>query len=179
MFTFTIDKNLELKLLEHKDSKELFELVHHNRSYLRQWLPWVDKMNSPDDYKPVIDMWLKQFADNDGFQAGILYNKELAGMIGYHGIDWGNKQTSLGYWIAEDYQGKGIITRAAKGLLDYSFKEYKLNRVEIRCGVNNKKSRAIPERLHFTQEGIQRDGENLYGQFHDIVLYSMLARDWK
>ena len=51
-----------------------------------------------------------------------------------------------------------------------------LYRIEIRCAVQNEKSRAIPEKLHFTNEGTIRDGEWLYDKFVDLVIYGMLAR---
>ncbi|MRG87240.1 GNAT family N-acetyltransferase [Salinibacillus xinjiangensis] len=179
MFTFYVDDDIQLKLLEKRDAATLFKVVDHSRSYLREWLPWVDSSTTPEDYHPIIEMWLNQFAKNDGFQVAILYRQEIVGMIGYHGINWASKQTSIGYWLAKGYQGKGIITKATKALVEHAFQELELNRVEIRCGVDNTKSRAIPERLGFQQEGIVRDGEFLYDHFHDVVIYSALARDWK
>jgi ribosomal-protein-serine acetyltransferase len=135
-------------------------------------------MTSPEEYHTILPMWLRQFADGNGFNAGIRYKGKLVGMIGLHAIDRANRKTSIGYYIAEEAQGKGIVTKSVKAILDYVFRELGLNRVEIRCGVHNKKSRAIPERLGFVQEGIIRDGEWLYDHFHDLVVYSMLAKDW-
>ena len=44
MFTWKINEHIDLKLLEHRDAEALFHVVDQNRDYLRQWLPWVDKM---------------------------------------------------------------------------------------------------------------------------------------
>jgi ribosomal-protein-serine acetyltransferase len=178
MFSYRVDKEISLKLLEKKDAKEVFPVVNKNREYLRKWLPWVDETKSVEDYYPVIDMWLKQFVENNGFQVGIYYKESYVGMIGFHGVDNRNKQTSIGYWLAEGYQGKGIMTRCCQVLLKHAFETLQLNRVEIRCAEGNKKSRAIPERLGFTQEGIIRDGELLYDHYVNSVVYSMLAREW-
>ena len=179
MFRMQVNEEVSLKLLEMEDAKEIFALVDESREYLREWLPWVDHMKNEKDYEPVIEMWLKQFSSHDGYQAGILYNGKLAGMVGFHGIDWSNKKASIGYWLAKNFQGNGIMTTAVKGLIDQAFQEYELNRVEIQCGVENKKSRAIPERIGFKQDGIIRDAEYLYDHFHDTILYSLLAREWK
>lgn len=179
MFSYQINDDLSLKLLEAKDSKELFTLVDESRSYLRKWLPWVDNIKGAADYEHIIQVWLKQYASQDGFQAGILYQGKLVGMIGFHSIDWSNSRTSLGYWLAESYQGNGMITSAVKAFIKIAFTEYKLNRIEIECAVKNEKSRHIPERLGFKQEGIKRDGECLDGDFHDMVLYSLLSREWE
>lgn len=178
MFTLPVSEKVSLKLLEQENAAELFFLVNESREHLREWLPWVDGALSPESYRPVIEMWLKQFAEHNGFQAGILYEGKIAGMIGFHKIDWMNRSTSLGYWIGDRFQGHGIMTDSVRTLVDCAFSTYKLNRIEIRCGVENIKSRAIPERLGFHLDGIQRDGEFLYDHFHDLAMYSMLARDW-
>jgi ribosomal-protein-serine acetyltransferase len=178
MFTLTVDEKIELKLLEQRDAEELIQEIHNSREYLREWLPWVDGMQAAEDYHPIIKMWLEQFANNDGFQAGIVYENKIVGMAGFHGIDWKNKKTSIGYWLSADYQGKGIMTKVTKTLVDHAIDELDLNRVEIRCGVENKKSRAIPERLGFRQEGIISEGEFLYDHFIDHAIYGLLAKDW-
>ena len=179
MFTLKVDQEIELQLFQLHHAEELFYLVDNNRNHLRKWLPWVDNMTSPAQYHSIIPIWLKQFADNQGFNTGIRYNSELIGSIGFHNIDWNNKQSSLGYYLAEGFEGKGIMTRTVQALVNYAFFQFNLNRIEIRCGVKNKKSRAIPERLGFMQEGVIRDGEFLYNHFHDLAVYGMLARDWK
>jgi len=178
LFNLKVNENISLKLLEKKDAKELFDVVDDSRSYLREWLPWVDNMKREIDYEPIIEMWLKQFSSYNGFQAGILYNGKLVGMVGFHGIDWTNSKTSIGYWLSDKYQGNGIITEAVKSLVNIAFTEYRLNRVEIQCGVNNEKSKGVPERLGFKQEGIVRDAEYLYDHFHDCFLYSILSKEW-
>ena len=53
------------------------------------------------------------------------------------------------------------------------------NRIEIKCGVGNDRSRHVPQRLDFTFEGIERDGELVNGQFIDIEVYSLLKREWR
>jgi len=178
MFKLKGNERLSLQLLEKKDAKELFELVNESRNYLREWLPWVDSMKQETDYEPIIDMWLKQFSSYDGFQAGILLKGKIVGMAGFHSIDWRNSKTSIGYWLDEKYQGKGIMTEVVIFLMDIAFKEYTLNRVEIQCGVDNVRSKGIPERLGFKHEGIIRDAEYLYNHFHDCSLYSMLSKEW-
>ncbi|RHW34166.1 N-acetyltransferase [Neobacillus notoginsengisoli] len=178
MFTFKVDAEIELQLFQLQDCKRLYHLVNTNRNHLRDWLPWVDDMSSHYQYETIIPMWLKQFADNNGFNTGILYHRELVGAIGFHYIDWRNKHTSIGYYLAKNAEGNGIMTRSVQALLNYAFIDLGLNRVEIRCGEGNSKSRAIPERLGFTIEGRIRDGEFLYNKPHDLIVYGMLARDW-
>jgi ribosomal-protein-serine acetyltransferase len=178
VFCHTVSDDIQLKLLELHDAEEIFFLTDASRSYLREWLPWVDVTRTPDDSKAFIQSTLQQFAANNGFQAGILYKEKFAGMIGFHGIDWSNKTTSIGYWLGQGFQGKGIMTSACRAMVHIAIQEYGLNRMEIRAAVDNRKSRAIPERLGFTEEGTCRQAEWLYDHYVDHVVYGLLKEDW-
>ncbi|MCM2533778.1 GNAT family N-acetyltransferase [Neobacillus pocheonensis] len=178
MFTLKVDKEIELQLFQIQHSLKLFQLIETNRNHLREWLPWIDNMTSPFHLESIIPLWLTQFAENNGLNVGILYKGELVGSIGLHQMDWHNSNVSIGYYLGKNAEGHGIMTRSVQALLNYSFFQLGFNRVEIRCGEKNKKSRAIPERLRFVREGKIRDGEKLHGRFHDLIVYSMLARDW-
>ncbi|PFV56899.1 GNAT family N-acetyltransferase [Bacillus cereus] len=179
MFTLRVDDEIALQLLEKHHKEELYQLIDQNRNHLRRWLPWVDGTKSADAYDEICPMWLKKFAEGDGFESGIRYKGKLVGMVGIHPVSWGKKAASLGYYLAEDAGGKGIMTRSVKAVLHYAFENLKLNKMEIRCGVENVKSRAIPERLGFKLDGVLRDEEWLYDHFHDIAVYSLLASEWK
>lgn len=178
MFTLKVDQNIKLRLFQTQDSPKLYQLINENRNHLRKWIPWVDNVTTPYLCDSIILIWQQQFAEKSAINLGIFYNDELVGSIGLHQIDWHNKFASIGYFLAKKAEGRGIITRTVRSTLHYAFMDLGLNRVEIRCGLNNKKSRAIPERLGFVIEGRIREGENLSGYFQDLVLYSMLARDW-
>jgi ribosomal-protein-serine acetyltransferase len=179
MIHFEIDDITELLLLEEQHAEEIFVLVDQDRKYLREWLPWLDNNKSIADTKEFIKNSLEQFANNDGFHVGVWFQGKLAGVIGYHKIDWVNRATSIGYWVGASYQGRGLITRACRVLVDYAFNELKLNRVEIRCAFENGKSRAIPVRLGFKEEGVIRQAQWLYDHFVDHVVYGMLESEWQ
>ncbi|WP_407310851.1 GNAT family N-acetyltransferase [Desulfosporosinus sp. SB140] len=178
MFEFVVENEVRLKLLDVSHAEPLYVLSELNRSYLRQWLPWVDGTKSAEDTKSFIQMTRNQFTANNGFQAGIWYQGKIAGVIGFHNINWAHRTTSIGYWLGESYQGKGLMTKSCKALIEYAFAEQNLNRVEIRCAEKNFKSRSIPERLGFAKEGIIREAEWLYDHYVDHVVYGLLAREW-
>jgi ribosomal-protein-serine acetyltransferase len=140
--------------------------------------PSVLASRTLEDHKNFIRDALTQFAQNKGFVAGIWHEGRLAGAIGYDPIDWENRTTELGYWLGEEYQGKGLVTAACRALVEPAFGELSLNRVVISCATENKKSCAIPERLGFRREGVQRQAEWLYHHFVDHVVYAALASEW-
>jgi ribosomal-protein-serine acetyltransferase len=178
MFTYKIDEELQLKLVESKDAKALFKLTNESREYLSEWLGWLDSTKKVEDTKAFIEMSRKNYAENKSLSTLILYKGEIVGTAGYNSIDWTNKIAYIGYWLGEEYQGNGIMTRVAKALTDYAFYELQLNRVDIRVAVENKKSRAIPERLGFQNEGTIRQAEWLYNHYVDHIIYGMLKSNW-
>jgi ribosomal-protein-serine acetyltransferase len=178
MLRLIVDEELELRLLEERHAAELFSLVEKHREHLRTWQPWPDRTRTVDDILAFIRTALAQFAANRGPTAGLWSNQALCGVASYHPIDWENRSAALGYWLAADHQGRGLVTRAVRALVTHAFTELGLNRVEIRCAVGNRKSRAIPLRLGFGEEGVVREAQWLNGRFVDHVIYGMLARDW-
>lgn len=122
---------------------------------------------------------LRRFAEGNGFEAGIWHEGHLAGVVGYHGIDRQDRATSLGYWLGEEFQGHGLVIRACQAMTDHAFGELGLNRITVSCVTGNRRSRAVPERLDFEQEGVLREAEWLYDRFVDHALYAGLASRWR
>lgn len=174
MFYYRISDDVELRLLEPRHAEDLFQLTVQSRDYLREWLPWVDFTKEVGDSKAFIEGTLKKFGSNNGFEAGIWYKGDLAGVVGLHKIDWSNKSTSIGYWLGEAFQGKGLMTSACQAVVDYCFHELGLHRIEIRAATENYKSQAIPERLGFQKEGCLRGSEFLYDRYVDHYVYSLV-----
>ena len=172
-----IEDNLKLQLVNESHSAQLFSLVNSSREHLREWLPWVDFAISVDNTKDFIKSSHIRLSDNNGFDCAIIKEDSILGIIGLHKIDHANKITSIGYWLGDSCQGQGFMTKACKALTDYCFDSLCLNRVEIKCAVDNIKSQAIPQRLDFKKEGIIRQAELLNGKFVDHYLYSKLKSD--
>lgn len=174
-----IDNSLELRQIVEDDAGELTTLIHRNRPYLRQWLPWLDNSNGIHDTARFIGRSLEQALDENGFTFGIICDRKLAGVIGQHYVDSVNRRTELGYWVDAGHQGRGIVTRSTARLTDYAFAVQDCNRVILHCAVGNARSRAVAERLGFVQEGILREAEWLYNHYVDLVVYSMLKSQWR
>ncbi|MDC3414711.1 GNAT family N-acetyltransferase [Aquibacillus sp. 3ASR75-11] len=179
MFVYKIDEEISLKLVELKDAERVFELTDNSREYLREWLPWLDMTTSVEDTKGFIKSCLKSYAENKSITTFILFKGEIVGTASYNEIDWANKIAYIGYWLGKVYQGNGIMVRVARALTDYAFNALELNKVDISAAVENKRSRSIPERLGFVNEGCIRQAEWLYDHYVDHIVYGMLAEDWK
>jgi ribosomal-protein-serine acetyltransferase len=179
VFQKQIQDGVYVKLLEERHADEVFAVVERERTYLREWLPWVDLTTEIEHTANFIRTSLEQFASNDGFSAGFWSGNEFIGGIGTHKIDWLYRRVEIGYWIAQGFQGRGIVTDASRAVIDHAFEEWQLNRVEIHCAAGNEKSCAIPKRLGFQWEGLLREAQLLNGEYQDIHVYAMLAREWE
>lgn len=179
MFIQDVDEEISLRMLSIRDADALFQLTDQSREYLREWLPWVDETKTIDDSRSFIKNSFQIYAERSGLTAGIFYKGELAGIAGFNSFDWKNQIGYIGYWLSADYQGHGIMTRVVRALTNHAFNEFGLNRVDIRAAFENKRSRAIPERLGFTEEGQLRQTEWLYDHYVNHVVYGMLASEWE
>lgn len=175
----SVREKLIMRSLSKNDASEIYTLVNNNRAYLRTWLPWVDVTNSPVVTETVIGSWEKDFENKQDIVLGIFENGSYIGNIGLHNLKNSERGGMIGYWLAENNQGRGIITDCVRALINFGFYTLGLNRIYIHCAAENKKSRAVPERLGFVQEGTLQDGTLLYGAFHDLIVYGLVKRRWK
>lgn len=174
-----IEPDLRLRQFELADAEIVFALIDRDRNHLRRWLPWVDITLAPTNARNFIAMTLEQAKNRNGFHCAIEWNGDFVGTVGLHSVDWPNRKTSIGYWLGSAFTGRGIMTRAVERVIDHCFEELKLHRVEIRCAVENGKSRAIPARLGFIEEGVLKESEWLGDHYVDHVVYGITAPQWR
>jgi ribosomal-protein-serine acetyltransferase len=179
MFKYTIDKDTELKLPSVDDAESFYKLIDSSREHLSMWLPWVTSTNGVDDVVPFIKGVQEQYGSGEGLKAILIYKGSYAGLIGYNNIDSNRKAASIGYWLGKSYQNKGIMSKALKVFIDYAFSELGLNKIEIAIAEGNFKSRALPKKYGFKEEGIIRDAEWLNDKYVNHVLYGILKSEWK
>lgn len=177
--TIHIDQDLRLELITENHAQPIFDIVDKNRTHLRTWLPFVDRMQTVEFAQNFVKGTMQRNNDGNEFAFVIIANDKVIGRIGVYKIDSQNKIGEIGYWLTENLQGKGIVTRSCQAIINFCFSELLLNRIEIKCGTENFKSKTIPEKLNFTKEGIIREGEMLYDKFIDLNLYSLLKSDKK
>lgn len=176
MFKHRLDEETELRLLEDRDAEELFEVCRRNLERLY----WFRENYSLADARAFVRRDLAEnFARDNGFRAGVFVRGRLVGSVRYNDIDWEARATALGYWIDAGYEGRGLITRVCRVMLDHAFEELKLHRVEIRCHAENARSRALAERLGFRFEALLRRAERVRARLLDLAVYGLLEDEWR
>ncbi len=110
MLTRELMPGVALRLLEERDVDELYALVDANRAYLAEWMPWAAG-DTREDTAAFIRLSRVQVGENNGLNTAITVADRVAGMAGVGKIDWRNRSTELGYWLAAEHQGRAVAER--------------------------------------------------------------------
>jgi ribosomal-protein-serine acetyltransferase len=170
-----LGEGVVLRHYEMEDLDALWAAIEEERSRLAVWMPFLRDAKTIEDERA----WLESVtAEPRGLGGGSLWRRnELLGGAGLLPDAFGIVG-EIGYWIRTSEESRGHVTRACRALIDLGFGDLGLHRIVIRAGVENARSRAIPERLGFTYEGIAREEGRGSGGFYDLAVYGLLDREW-
>ncbi|GAB4298438.1 MAG: GNAT family protein [Ignavibacteriaceae bacterium] len=156
-----------------QNAAKIYSLIDSCRSYLREWLSWVDLSGSPDD----TERYIREFIGGDIYTGRmnfeIYFNDELCGMIDLHNGNEIEKSVEIGYWLGEQFQGKGIVTEACKQIINLAFAELDVEIIYIKCAEGNLRSRHIPERLGFSISGTEEKLQLNSNIPHRLIVYKL------
>lgn len=167
-----------LKALVRSDAITLYQMIDRQRKHLGKWLPFVQFMNRQEDIEEFVSLAISEREMEKDFVYKICLDDRLIGLVGTKQTDHINKSTELGYWLSEDHQNSGIMTQSVDTLIQALYTNLGLERIQICCAKENRKSIAIPHRLGFQLEGVKRHGEWLGNhQFRDLLVFSKLKSE--
>jgi len=81
---------------------------------------------------------------------------EHVGNVGLHRFNWQTRVFEIGWWCRKRFQGKGLITEAARAMTEFAFAELGARRVWCLCDEENARSWRVAERLGFEHEGTMK-----------------------
>jgi len=108
------------------------------------------------------------------FGIELMESRELIGMMNLVKIDRKNKNAEIGFWLAEEYQNKGLAKEALNLILDFGFKKLKLERIEARVFHKNQPAQKLLEKTGFKLEGRLRKKTFFKNQWFDDLIYGIL-----
>jgi len=177
MFYRMIDDHLALKLMTERDAEEAYALIEKDRERLGEFLPWVDMIHSVEDERESLASF--PFGPNEQVNCFITLDGQIVGCVGLPVIVRSALWAEIGYWIGSQWEGKGYVTAGVREVEKLCFIDLGLERVQITNDVTNVRSRAIPERLGYTFEGILRHHlVSGHGRIADRSVYSILKSEW-
>jgi len=151
---------------------------HLNSSYIYQ-----RTLMLPENYTEKDAAWfLNHCAEKQaefGHPLNFAIRNNAGALIGGCGFHGNNKfkgithRDEIGYWLAEEYRGRGIMTAAVQFLVQYGFETRNLLRIEAPVYAFNIESQKVLLRCGFAEEGYLRKAYFRNGEYHDAKLYAI------
>ena len=173
VFNLTVDNEVVLYLPNDAFVGRYVELAEENNEYLSKWLAWPAFCKTQDDFKKFVKKSLHKFADGKCMNCAIEYRGEIVGNCGFNTINHDLKMVEIGYWIGEQYQGIGIVTRVCSYLIDYAFVNLSMEKVQISVAEDNLPSRAVCDRLGMQLEGVITNQEKVGNRILNHAIYGI------
>lgn len=165
-----ITPSLVLRELEMDDTPAIFRAIDSQREHLGRWLPFVESTRTIDDSRAYV----QSVVDGTELIFSLRLDDILIGIAGFKETDRNENHTEIGYWMREEFQGRGLMTSAVRELVRFAMEDQGIAEVFIKCAVGNERSRNIPLRLGFTfREILPRDEYVAEGVFRDVEVYSL------
>lgn len=177
MFRKKVDSEINLILVHELLAEEFFKIIDSNREYLGEWLPWPPFIKGVEDQREFIKKSLIDYAHGKSMVCAVEYLGEIGGAISFHSILHELKKTEIGYWLASEYQGKGIMHRCCKYLINYAFEELDMDKIEIKVIKENIKSHNVCKKLGFELEGTITNSGIVNGKIIDLAVYGFHKRN--
>lgn len=173
MFTFArqIDfGDFKLQKIEPTDenAEQLLRVVNNNRDFLSPFLEWVDDFTNTD--KAMKSIAKTYPVDNCSYF--IIVDGKIAGKISF--VDGTGTADEISYWMAREYTGRGIMTRALREMVKMGFEIMNLVRVQLTIDVDNTASIATAARAGFICEGTLHKYFMLRGVARDMKMYAVV-----
>lgn len=163
------------------DCEEWITARQETRSLLMPWEPtWSKDVLTDRAFKTRVDFF------TEGAKQDLYYcflnrlkdSNRLIGGIGLNRVNRGVEQTGvIGYWCRRDDMRNGYTIEAINRILEFSFEDLKLNRVQASCMPENIAGLKTLEKAGFQKEGLARQYLKIQGEWTDHFIFSRLASD--
>lgn len=178
MLSHPLADDAELRALEPWQAAEFAAYVERVRPHLAPWLPWATTVTGVDEARAFLQRYAERQARDEGRIYGIWVGGRLEGGLLFRTFDAANGECEIGVWISPEAGGRGLVTRAARHLIGWAFRDRGMGRVEWYCVPHNAPSIATAERLGMTHEGTLRQAFLFHGERQDAQVWSLLATEW-
>lgn len=168
-----------LRIPEESEAEYIWNLITEKTTQYMVWSKW----DTPEATIRNIKKTISASKEWTWWEAAI-YNKTnwiCIGRCGINRIDTSIPLFELGYWIHEDYYGKGIIPECVNRYLQYAFKESNFEKVVIRCDSRNINSQKVALKCWMKLEWEFKRHEKVQWELRDTKFFWILKEEylWK
>ncbi|MED1470166.1 GNAT family protein [Bacillus salipaludis] len=170
-------ERLILKKVMQEDLKDIFS--YGSIEEVTKYVTWNTHRTLADS-QVFVNFALNQFEQKKIAPWGIEYKDtgKIIGSIDFVSWQQHHKVAEIGYVLSPNYWGKGIITEAAKRIIQYGFEEMDLVRFQARCFVQNIGSARVMEKAGMSFEGIMKKAMFIKEKHWDLKMYAILKEEF-
>ena len=168
---------LMLRRISWHDAPDVF--AYASDPEVARYTTW-EAHRSLDESRDFISYILDLYMNGQVAPWGVILktSHKLIGTCGFVAWNVTHARAEIGYALGRAYWGQGLMTEAAREVVEFGFERLDLNRIEARCEVPNVASARVMEKLGMSYEGTLREQMYTKGRFCDLKLYSILRREW-
>jgi RimJ/RimL family protein N-acetyltransferase len=178
VLSLEIEPGVSLRALEPWQAPEFLAHVDAIRDHLRPWIPFASRVNDVDAARDLLQRFADWQAADTARIYGLWVDGTLAGGTLFRTFDVPSGVCEVGVWLGPSYEGRGLISRTVRLMIDWAVRERGMARVEWRTDPRNVRSAAVAQRLGFTREGVLRSSFALGDERFDTEVWAILAADW-
>ncbi|WP_125106583.1 MULTISPECIES: GNAT family N-acetyltransferase [Gulosibacter] len=178
-FTHPLDDRATLTLCGVGDAEALAEVLEANKGRIGEWENWAREVQPLEQQREFLRGQLQKYVAGTSLPCFIKVDGRLAGSIELRQVNANDRVSEIGYWVAAEFEGQGLVRRACEALIAHAFGPLEQVRIELQVAVGNDRSRALATRLGFTEEGTRRSALRVGERRHDLVCYGLLASEWQ
>lgn len=174
--TIPIQTNrLLLRRFQQGDAKDIFEWTGsaENSRYIME-----RPHQNLGQAEQQLEQNIQQYRENDFYLWAIVFQREVIGYITGNEISEKNRSVSLGYCIKKKYWNRGLVTEAARAVIDYLF-TVGFERIGASHHPDNPASGRVMQKIGMKFEGRIHNGSMLAGKVCDCMQYAITLNEWE
>ncbi|QNE74777.1 GNAT family N-acetyltransferase [Streptomyces finlayi] len=180
MFAISLgDDGAELRPLETWQAQEFLSHMDRARALVDPWIPFAAAAADLDSARALLQRYADSQAADTGRLYGIWLDGTLVGGVLFRTFEAGTGNCEVGCWLEPAGEGRGLVTRAMRKLIDWAVDVRGMHRVEWVASSANTRSVAVAKRLGMTRDGVMRERYLYRGERHDSEIWSVLAPEWR
>ena len=168
--------NIVLRPLGFRDRRAWLKIRENNKNWFKEWeatLPGESNLN-PASFYQVVKNLRDEARSHRALPFVITVDGSLAGQVTVANINYGSTRSAyIGYWIGEEFAGRGYTPLAVAMAIDHCFKSLKLHRIEIAIRPENIKSLRVVEKLGLRSEGARPKFLHINGEWRDHLIFAI------
>ena len=168
--------NIVLRPLGFRDRRAWLKIRDNNKNWFKEWeatLPGESNL-SPASFYQVVKNLRDEARSLRALPFVITVDGSLAGQVTVANINYGSTRSAyIGYWIGEEFAGRGYTPLAVAMAIDHCFKSLKLHRIEIAIRPENIKSLRVVEKLGLRSEGTRPKFLHINGEWRDHLIFAI------